>query len=178
MALYDNDWNPIDDFDRELGYVDRVEREVYHQYVIHYPGKYHEEIVAEYPETGGKDVRVVCDEEPRGSWETYDSATGKLVEGFDNQYLIDNGYPTDLVHTDTEIADMYFPYTDEQLEQVRVEIEQEEKDLANKQENDQLLDDMPELLCSMYEENLQLKDTIDQQEEVLCAMYESMIGGE
>lgn len=176
--IYDENWSPLADPDLNKGYTESCERPIYHVYVIDQEEISHEEIIREYPETGGKDVEIVIDQEEKGHWVSYDKATDEVIPDFDNSYVESNGVPHEMVFEDLEFAQIYHPFTQDQIEENEKKRKEFEAQQQKQAENEQLLDDMPELLCSMYEENLQLKDTIDQQEEVLCAMYETMIGGE
>ena len=168
MVIFDEDMNELENPDLDNGILDSKYVSVYHQYVVDVPAEFHEEIVAEYPETGGKDVAIVYDVEEQGHWETRFTETGELTD-FDG--FIDDAWPRDALIEDAKEISIYRPLTQEEIEANK------QYELAEQQriENEQLVEAMPDLLCAMYEENLQLKETIDQQEEVLCAMYEELI---
>ena len=174
MNLYDEDFNLLDenDIDFETSFIDLKSLSVSHQYIVDKDAEYEERVVKEYPETGGKDVEYVCVSPEEGHWETRVAETGQLLDISED--LDEMGYDRSFCHEEAIPVNIWRPCTPEELEIRRNEKEQLELAEQQRVENEQLLNDMPDLLCAMYEENLQLKDTIDQQEEVLCAMYEEL----
>ena len=70
MTVYDESWNPVEDPDPALGRIETRARRLLMRYEEESPGRCREEVVAEYPETGGKDVEIVVDVEEQGHWET------------------------------------------------------------------------------------------------------------
>lgn len=173
--IYDENWNPLDDYDPNEGYTESCERPIYHIYVIDQEEISHEEVIREYPETGGKDVEIIIDQEEKGHWVAYDKSTDEIIPDLDNTYVELNGVPHDMVFEDLEFAQMYHPFTQDQINENKKKREEFEAQQQKQAENEQLLDDMPALLCAMYEENLHLKDTVDQQEDALCAVYEELV---
>ena len=159
--------------DLSMGQIIVKYRKVIYVYQITKEEISHEEVIAEYPETGGKDVEIIVDSPEEGFWEIRDFYTNEKI-GIDDSF-IDDSCPHDAILQSEIPYDVFVPFTPEELEENLKQQKQFELEQQQKLENDQLLGDMPDILCAMYEENLQLKDTIDQQEEVLCAMYEELI---
>lgn len=77
MDIYDRQGNPVTDFDPAKGRLEMQKRMHHHEAVEAVEEQGHWETVAEYPETGGKDVQWVVDVpgvEAREAWdeeETY-----------------------------------------------------------------------------------------------------------
>ncbi len=77
MDMYDEQGNPVTDFDPAKGRLEMQKRMHHHEAVEAVEEQGHWETVAEYPETGGKDVQWVVDApgvEAREAWdeeETY-----------------------------------------------------------------------------------------------------------
>lgn len=76
MRVLDKNDNELKDYDLAKGYlVDDKILAVHHKAVKGTKGKYHLEVIKEYP-NGGKDVKVIWDEEPREAkeaWDEYES---------------------------------------------------------------------------------------------------------
>ena len=77
MDMYDEQGNPVTDYDPDKGRLEMQKRMHHHEAVEAVEEQGHWETVAEYPETGGKDVQWVVDApgvEAREAWdeeETY-----------------------------------------------------------------------------------------------------------
>ena len=77
MDIYDGQGNPVTDYDPAKGRLEMQKRIHHHEAVEAVEEQGHWETVAEYPETGGKDVQWVVDApgvEAREAWdeeETY-----------------------------------------------------------------------------------------------------------
>lgn len=77
MDMYDEQGNPVTDYDLAKGRLEMQKRMHHHEAVEAVEEQGHWETVAEYPETGGKDVQWVVDApgvEAREAWdeeETY-----------------------------------------------------------------------------------------------------------
>ena len=77
MDMYDGQGNPVTDYDPAKGWLEMQKRIHHHEAVEAVEEQGHWETVAEYPETGGRDVQWVVDApgvEAREAWdeeETY-----------------------------------------------------------------------------------------------------------
>ena len=91
MDIYDQEGNPVENFDPRQGRLEQQTRTHYHDAIEAVAEQGHWETVAEYPETGGKDVRWVVD-----------------VPGVEGQAAWE----------ETEIYWLYIPYTEEELAQM------------------------------------------------------------
>ena len=91
MRIYDQEGNPVANFDPRQGRLEMQTRTIHHDAVEAVAEKGHWETVAEYPETGGKDVRWVVD-----------------VPGLQGQEAWE----------ETETYWLYIPYTEEELAQM------------------------------------------------------------
>lgn len=116
MIVYDEDGIRLDDFDETTGRVEIATKDVVHKYVVDTEEQGHYQTIAEYPETGGKDVewRVTSPEE--GHWETVDSDTGEAVTDFDG--VVPGDLPHDVETPDIWEYGVYVPYTAEELAQM------------------------------------------------------------
>lgn len=177
MKLYDEDFNAIDetDIDFETSFISLQSLPVSHRFIVDKEAQYEERILREYPETGGKDVEYVCISPEEGHWETRIAETGQLLDI--DQNLDELGYDRLQLCEETIPVNIWRPCTQEELDARKAEKEAFELAERKRLENEKLLDDMPELLCSLYETTLSQQETIDTQNEVLCLMYEQMLEG-
>lgn len=88
MDIYDQEGNPVVNFDPKQGWLEQQTRIHSYEAVDAVEEQGHWETIAEYPETGGKDVRWVVD-----------------VPGVEGQ----------AAREETEIYWLYIPYTEEEL---------------------------------------------------------------
>lgn len=94
MDMYDEQGNPVTDYDPAKGRLEMQKRIHHHEAVEAVEEQGHWETVAEYPETGGKDVQWVVDVpgvEAREAWD------------------------------EEETYWMYIPYTEEELAQMEAD---------------------------------------------------------
>ena len=94
MDMYDEQGNPVTDFDPAKGRLEMQKRIHHHEAVEAVEEQGHWETVAEYPETGGKDVQWVVDApgvEAREAWD------------------------------EEETYWLYIPYTEEELKQMEAD---------------------------------------------------------
>lgn len=91
MEIYDQEGNPVTNYDPSKGRLKQQVRIIHHEAVDAVEEQGHWETVAEYPETGGKDVRWVVD-----------------VPGVQGQEAWD----------EEETCWLYIPYTEEELAQM------------------------------------------------------------
>ena len=94
MDMYDEQGNPVTDYDPAKGRLEMQKRIHHHEAVEAVEEQGHWETVAEYPETGGKDVQWVVDApgvEAREAWD------------------------------EEETYWLYIPYTEEELKQMEAD---------------------------------------------------------
>ena len=94
MDMYDEQGNPVTDYDPAKGRLEMQKRMHHHEAVEAVEEQGHWETVAEYPETGGKDVQWVVDApgvEAREAWD------------------------------EEETYGLYIPYTEEELAQMEAD---------------------------------------------------------
>lgn len=113
MIIYNETGEIIENPDYDLGYVKKEIVPITHRYVVDVPAVTHEVIIAEYPETGGKDVEIVVDEPEIGHWASFNE-NGELVTEFDGDL---SGFPKDEPIHDTWEIGIYIPFTPEELEE-------------------------------------------------------------
>lgn len=94
MDMYDEQGNPVTDYDPAKGRLEMQKRIHHHEAVEAVEEQGHWETVAEYPETGGKDVQWVVD-----------------VPGVEAQEAWD----------EEETYWLYIPYTEEELAQMEAD---------------------------------------------------------
>lgn len=114
MLIFDESGNVLDNPDLTCGRLEERERVVVHEYVVEVEEISHEEVVAEYPETGGKDVAVVVDVEERGRWE----ARLKTGEPVVSDAAMPEGMPRDEPIKIVEPYLLYVRYTKEELAEI------------------------------------------------------------
>lgn len=140
MLVLDERGAAVADPDGKKGRLEPRERNVVHRYVVDVPEETHEEVVAEYPETGGRDVEIVVDVEERGHWETRLEG-GELVE-FDG--AIPDGTPRELELDDVQQYMLYVPYAPEELEEIARAEEERGRMEAEAAEREALVASVPE----------------------------------
>ena len=94
MDMYDEQGNPVTDFNPAKGRLEMQKRIHHHEAVEAVEEQGHWETVAEYPETGGKDVQWVVDVPGVEAWEAWD---------------------------EEETYWLYIPYTEEELAQMEAD---------------------------------------------------------
>lgn len=139
MRIYDEDFNAIESPDLEAGFTVAESRRITHRWVVDVQEESHEEVIAEYPETGGKDVAIVVDVEEKGHWET------RTESGDEIDY--DGTIPDDWLH-DAEISNveeylLYREYTGEELAEIERQRAEAEAEAAKAAEREAFLADAP-----------------------------------
>lgn len=120
MDIYDGQGNPVTDYDPAKGRLEMQKRIHHHEAVEAVEEQGHWETVAEYPETGGKDVQWVVD-----------------VPGVEAQEAWD----------EEETYWLYIPYTEEELAQMEADRNQPTPEERVK-ELEEALEEALELLLS------------------------------
>ena len=141
MIFVDESGQRVDGCDPEVSRAEIRERDVVRTWVVDADEVSHEVVVAEYPETGGKDVAIVIDSEERGHWETRLASTGEQVE-FDGCEIPDDA-PRERDITDVQRYVAVRPLTDEELSAARKEREEIERERAKAEERERAMDAMP-----------------------------------
>lgn len=112
MVVYDEDGNVIDDYDLDLGRLDKRSVDVVHRYVVDVEESGHMEVVEEFPETGGKIEEWIVDTPESGHWETYGS-DGLPIEEYD--LVIPDDWPRENDIGDVWEYYVYIRYTDKEI---------------------------------------------------------------
>lgn len=154
MNTFDKEMNLIESPDLEKGYLTIETIELTWNYVLESEEDGHWEVIAEYPETGGKDVEWVVDVPEVGHWAAkYDSGTLVNMEDYDGEERPDESWDKTVVYTTPWTYQLYTPYTEEELKQIA----------ADKAENERLnqiadyktkLTDTDYILTKMVEYNV------------------------
>lgn len=173
MVVYNENGDRIESPNLDAGYVEPIQIRIYHAYVVDVPAVTHEVVIAEYPETGGKDVEIVEDEPEQGHWETrYED--GSLVEDYDGG--IPEGLPKGLLTPDAWDCGIYHTYTAEELAEIEEARREAEAVQAKAEEQQAWLDQAPramldidEELCAVYEQQMAMQLDID---ELITNQYE------
>lgn len=187
MLILDENGAVVTDLDLEAGCLEERHRNIVHRYVVDMEEENHEEIVAEYPETGGKDVAIVIDVEEQGHWETR-IETGEVVE-FEG--IIPDDTPHEIELHDAERYMLYRLYTADELAEKARREEEHERAKAEEAEREKFIAAAParldsteanqadtdEAMCELYETTLAQQATIDEQDAAICALYEMQLGG-
>lgn len=124
----------------ELGEVTSVRIDVAYHYVVEQAAKYEEVIVAEYPDTGGKDVEMRLVSPEIGYWEMLDKEGTVLpyeIE-LDTAHL-----PKDENTADIITIGVYHTYTSIELEEIEKQKQEAEKAAKKAQEKQEIMDAIP-----------------------------------
>lgn len=126
MIIYNEDGVKIDERDAntELGYLTQESKQVKHEWIVDSEEEGEWETIAEYPETGGKDVEWKVTKPEEGHWKTTELDSDVEVPDFDG--TIADDYPHDVATPDTFFYQVYHSYTEEELQERR---RQEEENL-------------------------------------------------
>lgn len=176
--IYNED-NSIDkepDFDK--GYLHEEKYPCVISYVIDAQEEGHWETIAEYPETGGKDVEWVVDTPQEGHWQACNS-DGEVLD-FEVDLSEAEGIDKNAVIDDIAIKRVFIPYTQDELEAMRIEREKAEKQAQFQEELPGRVDLFEEIqaeqdaaICDLYEQTLTIQAETDT---AICELYEMLIG--
>lgn len=126
MVIYNEDGVKINerDADTELGYLTQESKQVKHEWIVDSEEEGEWEVIAEYPETGGKDVEWKVTKPEEGHWKTTELDSDVEVTDFDGEIADD--WPHDVATPDVFFYQTYHPYTEEELQERK---KQEEESL-------------------------------------------------
>lgn len=148
--VYDDSFSLIEDPDLEKGKLEQKEIKLTHKYVVETEEVGHWNVIAEYPETGGKDVEWAVDVPEVGHWET--RRDGDIL--FDDYpEEIPEDWSHDEEYTTTFYYCLYVPYTKEELEQIAKDNAEAER-LNQIADYKQKLADTDYILTKMVEYNV------------------------
>ena len=148
MVIYDEKGNRVESPDYELGHVEENEVPVMHVWVIDMPEQSHEEIIREYPETGGKDIEIVVDVPEEGHWETH-REDGSVIDDFDGD--IAEGWPHDEPIPDIWRYGVYILYTPEELAKIEEQKLKADEAERKRREQQEWLEEAPDHMLDMDE---------------------------
>lgn len=114
MAIIDESGAVVEQPNYDDGYTEQESMEVHHTYHETSPEKGHWVTIAEFPETGGKQVDWVVDEPGKGFWEHRDSE-GRTVDFYDGGD--DASWDTQCDNVTLFWFERYHKFTPEQAEQ-------------------------------------------------------------
>lgn len=128
MNTFDKEMNLIESPNLQKGYLTIETVELTWNYVLESEEEGHWEVIAEYPETGGKDVEWVVDVPEVGHWAAkYDDGTLVNMEDYDGEERPDESWDKTVVYTTPWTYQLYTPYTKEELEQIAAENAENER---------------------------------------------------
>ncbi len=178
MMVFDEGMRALADPDLSEGRVERRRVPVRLSWAVDEPEVAEERVVAEYPETGGRDVELAVVSPERGHWEA--------SWAYATPCPYDVGVPADWPHeacaTTWEVG-VWVPLTEEErAERARLEREAEAERAAS-EGREAMLAALPseqaaqdDALCALYELCEAQRAVIEEQDDAICAVYE-MIGG-
>lgn len=138
MHIFDEHWNEIVNPDAEFGKIEEIHKTLVYTWVVESPEQTHEEVIAEYPETGGKDIRIVVDSPEKGYWDIKDMDGNDLPIS----QIVPDDWSKSTVPVDKETTlYIYRPYTEEELIQ-RID---------NSVPMETRISDLEAAVCSLYE---------------------------
>lgn len=153
----------IEDPDLDKGEVKYEDLNVIYHYVVDRQAKYEEVVVAEYPETGGKDVQWQEVSPEEGHWEMLDE-TGEVLPyeiEVDTSYLMKGIDTPDIIE-----LGVYHAYTPEEIEareKAAKEFEEAQKEADEKRE---VLEALPDRV-----------DTLETDQEDIVLLLADIVGG-
>lgn len=139
MRTYDEDFSIVESPDLDAGSISIGSRRIFHRWVVDAEERSHEEVIAEYPETGGKDVAIVVDVAEEGHWET-STENGDAV---DYDGAIPDDWPHDAEIENVEQYMLYRAYTEDELAEMERQREEAEAEAAKAAEREAFLADAP-----------------------------------
>lgn len=152
---------------------------VVHRWEVDEEPLYEERVVAEYPETGGRDVELVEVSPGRGHWETED-ASGSPV-AYDGPLPPEDMSGLGEVPGTWEVA-VWVPWTEAELAERAALAEQEAAAREAFEGRERWLGQAPaeqaaqdDAICALYELCEAQREVMESQDDAICAVYE-MIG--
>ena len=152
---------------------------VVHRWEVDEEPLYEERVVAEYPETGGRDVELVEVSPGRGHWETED-ASGSPV-AYDGPLPPEEMSGLGEVPGTWEVA-VWVPWTDGELAERAALAEQEAAAREAFEGRERWIGQAPaeqaaqdDAICALYELCEAQREVMESQDDAICAVYE-MIG--
>lgn len=151
---------------------------VAHRWVVDAPAVAHEEVVAYYPETGGRDVSLVVEVPEQGHWETF------LEDG--SRPAFSGPTPPDDMSGLGEVRDsweaaVWVPWTEAELEEMAAREAERARAQAGLAAREAMLLALPgeqaaqdDALCALYELAEAQREVIESQDDAICAVYEMM----
>ena len=128
MNTFDKEMHLIESPDLEKGYLTIKTVELTWNYVLESEEEGHWKVIAEYPETGGKDVEWVVDVPEVGHWAAkYDDGTPVNMEDYDGEEQPDKSWDKTVEYKKPWTYQLYTPYTAEELEQIAAENAENER---------------------------------------------------
>lgn len=124
LVIDENTKAEIKDPNLDLGKVTLSRLNVWYRYVIDSPGEYEEVVIAEYPETGGKDVQTIEISPEIGHWEMINEEHDVLPYKIT---LDTTGFLKESLTPDILDVGIYHRYTESELEEVRKRTEEMEE---------------------------------------------------
>lgn len=140
MRIYDEDFSIVESPDLDAGSISIGSRRIFHRWVVDAEERSHEEVIAEYPETGGKDVSIVVDVEEQGHWETRTESGDEV----DYDGTIPDDWPHDAAIENVEEYMLYRVYTDDELAEIAERKRLDDEARAKAAEREAFLSAAPE----------------------------------
>lgn len=128
MNTFNKEMNFIESPDLGKGHLTEKTIELTWNYVLESEEEGHWEVIAEYPDTGGKDVEWAIDVPEVGHWDAkYKDGKPVDMEHYDGDEQPDESWDKTTVCTTTWTYQLYTPYTKEELEQIAAENAENER---------------------------------------------------
>lgn len=177
MKVFSEQMEAIEVPDLAAGRVERRRVPVGLAWVVDSPEVAEERVVAEYPETGGRDVALVVVSPEEGHWE----ASWEFGSPCPYDGEVPPDWPRQDCATSWEVG-VWVPYTEGELAE-RAAREAEREELARAaEEREAMVSALPDeqaaqddALCALYEMCEAQAAVIAEQDDAICAVYE-MIG--
>lgn len=132
--------NIIEDPDLNLGYIYSSDLNVKYRYILEKPAEYKDVVIAEYPETGGKDIIQEVVSPEVGHWEMLNEDDEVLPYPIT---VNTNGFPKEVEIPDILQLEVYHKYTEFELEEVERQKKEAEEAAKEAQEKQEIMDAMP-----------------------------------
>lgn len=140
--IFDSNWNELDSYDEDKGYVLTQEQPLFAAYIVEDEGEGDYEVVKEY-DNGGKDVEWRWTRKPVGAWHFADGDGTEWAHP--PKPPIEDSWDKAQVYACVATWDLYHDYTADELAQH----EQEKLEAEEAQERQELINALPDAVVEL-----------------------------
>lgn len=145
--IVDKNNNVLSDPDLEKGYLTPKTLDVVYIWVVDVAAEYKEVVLADYPETGGKDIAYEVVTPEQGHWEIKDTSYNDLNLPID-EMLCETLSKGDPNYIGIQVEE-YTPYTKSELKEVERKRKEREEALKAEREKQAIINELPSRVDSV-----------------------------